>query len=65
LQQALQALFETNGSNLYEDIESTIIRAAYNYCHRNQVQAARLLGISRNIIRARLIRLGKSARCAR
>ncbi|WP_304506243.1 sigma-54-dependent Fis family transcriptional regulator [Aquitalea sp. ASV11] len=59
LQQALQALFETNGSHLYEDIESTIIRAAYNYCHRNQVQAARLLGISRNIIRARLIRLGE------
>ena len=32
------------------------MKTAFEFCHRNQVQAARLLGISRNILRARLIR---------
>jgi DNA-binding protein Fis len=27
------------------------MRAAFAYCDRNQVQTARLLGVSRNIIR--------------
>ena len=31
------------------------MRTAYRYCDRNQLQTARLLGISRNIVRARLI----------
>jgi sigma-54-specific transcriptional regulator len=35
------------------------MRAAYQYCHRNQLQTARLLGISRNVVRARLIELGE------
>lgn len=34
------------------------MRAAFEFCDGNQVQAARLLGISRNVIRARLIRMG-------
>lgn len=61
-QQALLSLFET--SHLHKDdvldhvIEETIIRLAYEYCHRNQVQTAKLLGISRNIVRARLIKYG-------
>lgn len=59
LNHALQALFEASGENLYDEIEETVIRAAYNYCHRNQVQSAKLLGISRNIIRARLIKIGE------
>ncbi len=43
---------------MYERIEETVVRAAFEFCHRNQVQAARLLGISRNVLRARLIRHG-------
>ncbi|WP_303620998.1 helix-turn-helix domain-containing protein [Methylogaea oryzae] len=34
------------------------MRTAYDYCERNQVHTARLLGISRNILRARLQRYG-------
>jgi sigma-54-specific transcriptional regulator len=33
-------------------------RAAYEYCEQNQLRTARLLGISRNIVRDRLIRYG-------
>ncbi|WP_089375610.1 sigma-54 interaction domain-containing protein [Methylobacillus rhizosphaerae] len=58
LQQALHQLFEAGHSSLYEHIEDTVIRTAYHYCHNNQVQTARLLGVSRNIVRARLIKMG-------
>lgn len=59
LEQALAALFEESQDGLFEHIESAVMRAAYHHCHRNQVQAARLLGISRNVIRARLIKMGE------
>ena len=58
LEAALQTLFEGNRSQLFEYIENTVMRAAFAFCDGNQVQAARLLGISRNVIRARLIRMG-------
>ncbi|WP_118185054.1 sigma-54 interaction domain-containing protein [Paraburkholderia phosphatilytica] len=55
-EQALHALFDDGDERLFERIEETVMLAAFDYCHRNQVQAARLLGISRNVLRARLIR---------
>ena len=58
LEEALIALFERNKPNLFEHIEERVMRAAYLYCDKNQVQTARLLGISRNIVRARLIQFG-------
>jgi aliphatic sulfonates family ABC transporter substrate-binding protein len=59
LDDALLELFEQNPPNLYECIEQTVMRAAYRYCERNQLQTARLLGVSRNIVRARLIQFGE------
>ncbi len=62
LQHALLSLFES--AHTYPDevldrlIEEATIRIAYEYCHRNQVQTAKLLGISRNIVRARLVKYG-------
>jgi hypothetical protein len=35
-----------------------VMRTAYSYCDRNQLETARLLGISRNVVRARLIQYG-------
>ncbi|HEX7454094.1 MAG TPA: sigma-54 dependent transcriptional regulator [Polyangiaceae bacterium] len=61
LEAALVALFERNKPNLFEHIEERVMRAAYRYCDKNQVQTARLLGISRNIVRARLIQFGEIA----
>ncbi len=58
LEVALTTLFERNEANLYEHIEETITRTAYQYCNGNQVQTGRLLGISRNVVRARLERIG-------
>jgi DNA-binding NtrC family response regulator len=59
LEGALTALFERGHDALFEHIEETVMRAAYNFCDRNQVQAARMLGISRNVMRARLIKMGE------
>ncbi|MFV0675749.1 sigma-54 interaction domain-containing protein [Variovorax sp. tm] len=59
-QQALEAvlrdLFNEPNEQLFEQIEETVMRTAFEFCHRNQVQAAKLLGISRNVLRSRLIR---------
>ncbi|HEY2424202.1 MAG TPA: sigma-54 dependent transcriptional regulator [Chthoniobacterales bacterium] len=59
LRNALLTLFTEEPSQLHGFIEDTVIRTAYNFCHRNQVQTARLLGISRNIVRARLAHCGE------
>jgi len=54
LEQALIGIFEGNGKNLYAEVESRVVRCAFEYCQSNQLQTARLLGISRNILRHRL-----------
>jgi sigma-54 dependent transcriptional regulator len=59
VERALLALFDHNLPDLHAQIEGRLLRVAYHYCHRNQLQTARLLGISRNIVRARLIELGE------
>ncbi len=58
LRDALLALFEKEGPNLYARIEAAVMKAAYEFCDHNQLQTARLLGISRNVVRARLIQCG-------
>jgi sigma-54-specific transcriptional regulator len=59
LHDALEALFEDGRPNLYAEIDAAITRVAYEFCHRNQVQTAHLLGVSRNIIRAKLTQCGE------
>jgi sigma-54-specific transcriptional regulator len=59
LHDALLALFEDGRSNLYAEIDTAITKTAYEFCHRNQVQTARLLGISRNVVRAKLMQCGE------
>lgn len=56
LEAALGEIFERNLPMLYERIDETILRSAFNYCHRNQVQTSKLLALSRNIVRAKLIK---------
>ena len=58
LEQALTGLLEHGQPDLYTHVEDTLLQTAYTFCHRNQLQTARLLGISRNVLRARLARLG-------
>ena len=56
LVEALHALFDQADGSLFESIEETVVREAFGYCKRNQVQTAKLLGMSRNILRSRLIK---------
>lgn len=58
LERILTEFFERGGPDLYQKLEDTIFRSAFAYCDQNQVQTARLLGISRNVLRARVLALG-------
>ncbi|CAI8700924.1 sigma-54 interaction domain-containing protein [Pseudomonas sp. Irchel 3H3] len=59
LQQAFQRLFEEESGALHERVEHALLRAAYQFSHYNQVHTASLLGLSRNITRAMLIKVGE------
>jgi len=61
LERALQQLFDESPPNLHELLDETVMRSAYRYSGQNQLKTARLLGISRNVVRARLIQYGEVA----
>lgn len=61
LEQLFAQLFELEEPALYERIDRALLRAAYRHSDQNQLQTARLLGISRNVVRARLIQYGELA----
>ena len=54
LESSLQRLFDQAPPKLFEIIEETVIRSAFEYCEQNQVQTARMLDISRNVLRHKL-----------
>jgi sigma-54-specific transcriptional regulator len=54
LETALQRLCEQAPPKLFELVEETVIRTAFEFCEENQVQTARLLDISRNVLRHKL-----------
>jgi sigma-54-specific transcriptional regulator len=54
LESSLQRLFDQAPPKLFEMIEETVIRTAFDYCEQNQVQTARMLDISRNVLRHKL-----------
>lgn len=58
LPKTLIEMFDENRDNLFEQVEETLVRVAFEHCDNNQVRTARLLGISRNILRAQLKRFG-------
>ncbi|WP_420994242.1 sigma-54 interaction domain-containing protein [Cupriavidus sp. 30B13] len=59
LERALLRLFEDAPEGVHETVERALLRAAFRYCRYNQVHTAALLGLSRNITRARLIQIGE------
>ncbi|MCP3748935.1 MULTISPECIES: sigma-54 interaction domain-containing protein [Pseudomonas] len=61
LQRAFQKLFEQPAGALHEKVEDALLRAAYRFSHYNQVHTANLLGLSRNVTRTRLIKMGELA----
>ncbi len=58
LRGSFNALFELDVPDLFERVNNALIRSAYGYCDGNQVQTAKMLGISRNVLRGHLARLG-------
>jgi sigma-54-specific transcriptional regulator len=54
LESALKNLCERSPPKLFELIEETVIRTALDFCDQNQVQTAKLLDISRNVLRHRM-----------
>jgi len=61
LERVLQAIYagaRPDGVSVDDYIEETIVRTAFAFCNRNQSATARMLGITRNIVRTRLLRFG-------
>lgn len=59
LKEVFQGLFQQHEGKVYSQFEEQLLRVAYDYCHQNQVKTAQLLGLSRNVVRSRLIELGE------
>jgi sigma-54 dependent transcriptional regulator len=62
LELAMKQLCDRSPPKLYELFEEAMIRTAYEFCEQNQVQTAKLLDISRNVLRHRLATYGMLAR---
>jgi sigma-54-specific transcriptional regulator len=54
----LDRLFRSPTPDLLPKLEEMIVRRAFEYCGGNQVHSAKLLGISRNVLRTHLKRFG-------
>lgn len=54
----LQRLFREPPPNLHQQLEELTVRRAFAFCGNNQVHTAKLLGISRNVLRTLLKRFG-------
>ncbi len=62
LDRMLDALCQEGAPDLHARVEQALLRAAYRHCHHNQLATARLLGLSRHVVRARLIHYGLLSR---
>jgi sigma-54-specific transcriptional regulator len=58
LEEALQRLVASDRKALFESVTRMMLTTAFAYCQGNQVQTAKRLGISRNVLRAQLKRHG-------
>ncbi len=58
LDEAIGALVRAGTQNLLEHIEERLYRIAYEHARGNQVQTARIIGLNRNVVHARLVQLG-------
>ena len=55
---ALHSMFKAPGDRLFNHLERHVVEEAYRHCGSNQVRAAALLGISRNVLRTLLRKHG-------
>jgi sigma-54-specific transcriptional regulator len=65
LREILGRLYAEGAPGLWSELERTIIDTAFQHAQGNQLRTARLLGLSRSIVRARLLEFGLIARAER
>lgn len=58
LTQALEGLLTQHEPDLFNQVESALVHAAFAFSGQNQVRAAKVLGITRNMLRTQLKRHG-------
>jgi DNA-binding NtrC family response regulator len=58
LSQAVRECLDAPGTGLFRDVERRLVEEAFRRCDSNQVRAAELLGVSRNVVRTLLKRHG-------
>lgn len=58
LQQAFEILLTETHDALFDEVESALVHAAFAHAGQNQVRAAKVLGITRNMLRTQLQRHG-------
>jgi sigma-54-specific transcriptional regulator len=58
LEKEFSSLFERGENDLYESVNRKLVLQAYEHSRCNQVQTAKLLGISRNVLRTLLKQFG-------
>ena len=58
LRASLDRFFDARPRQLWKEIEAEVIRSAFEHESGNQLRTARLLGVGRNVVRARLQALG-------
>jgi sigma-54-specific transcriptional regulator len=58
LKVSVRRLFLSDEAPVYEMVEQILVHEAFEFSRRNQVRAAKLLGVSRNVIRTQLKRFG-------
>lgn len=54
----LDSFIKQEPERLFDQCIEKVVLQTYRYCHQNQVQTARVLGISRNVLRAYLKQFG-------
>jgi sigma-54-specific transcriptional regulator len=58
LPQFFRELLQEGGSELFDAVENALVHAAFEHAHRNQVRTAKVLGVTRNMVRTQLKRHG-------
>ncbi|MDR0480928.1 MAG: sigma 54-interacting transcriptional regulator [Gallionellaceae bacterium] len=58
LKREFRRLFERGQEEIYESVNRMLVLQAYEHARNNQVRAAKLLGISRNVLRTQLKQYG-------
>lgn len=58
LEAAISELLEQGCTDLFRVVEESTLSTTYEYCEKNQLETARRLGLSRHVVRARLLEHG-------